>query len=221
MASSPFPPKLVGKKSLLILEEKQAFPEIWLCDTIDSPSHLIITLPSATQRGYVVPNDKKLKDRELSVEIWVDAPSSLCWEVLSHQMEDWWCPKPWRVTLEDVDLRSGGRCLMKLHGPNGETHVSDTLFVEVVEGHKIITTDSMTRDEDGEIWPHTPFMMGGWELTPENGGTLYRAWARHWSMESRDDHETMGFRQGWLAIAEQFKQICEARARNAPIPALP
>jgi uncharacterized protein YndB with AHSA1/START domain len=154
---------------------------------------------------------------ELAVSIHIDASRDICWKILSQRMPEWWCPAPWKLTLDDVDMRAGGRCNMTMYGPNGEVNRSEGLFLDVVEGQRFVTTDAMGRDEHGEIYPLEPLMIGGWEVLPQGTGTLYRAWARHWTEEARSEHSELGFTEGWKAVAMQFKALCEAENKPPTI----
>lgn len=148
--------------------------------------------------------------RELSVTTLIDASPEDVWQVMTERMAEWWCPAPWTVTLDDIDLRSGGRCAMTMHGPEGETMPTDGIFLEVVPGVRFVTTDAVVRDADGRLAAAGPFMIGGWEIAPEAGGTRFTGWARHWTDEARSQHEEMGFIPGWSAVAGQLKALCEA-----------
>lgn len=149
--------------------------------------------------------------RELSTSIHIDASPEKVWQVMTERMTEWWCPRPWTVTLDDVDLRTGGRCAMTMHGPEGETHPSDGIFLEVVPGRRFVSTDAVVRDESGRLTASGPFMIGGWEIEPEDGGTRYTGWARHWTEDACKQHEDMGFAPGWGAVAEQLKALCEEK----------
>lgn len=148
--------------------------------------------------------------RELSVSIWIDAKPETVWQVMTERMTEWWCPKPWTVTIDEQDFRAGGRCAMTMHGPEGEIMPNEGLFLEVVPGQRFVTTDAVVRGADGRLAPAGPFMIGGWEIEPEGTGTRYTGWARHWTDEARQSHEDMGFTPGWGAVAEQLKALCEA-----------
>ena len=146
------------------------------------------------------------EDLTLSVTIWIDAPPEQVWQVLTTRQEEWWCPKPWRVEIIEQDWRSGGRAAMTMHGPNGEVMPNDGIFLEVVPGERYVVTDAFTAG-----WkPARPFMVGVWEIAPENGGTRYTGSARHWTREAHDQHKTMGFEAGWGVVAQQLKDLCEA-----------
>lgn len=148
--------------------------------------------------------------RELSVTALIDAAPDKVWQVMTERMTEWWCPKPWTVTLDEIDLRSGGRCAMTMHGPEGEAMPTDGIFLEVVPGSRFVTTDAVVRDAGGRLAASGPFMIGGWEIEPEGSGTRFTGWARHWTDEAQKQHEEMGFIPGWGAVAEQLKSLCEA-----------
>src|SRR3546814_19582260 len=52
-------------------------------------------------------------------------------------------------------------------------------------------------------------MIGIWEIEPEGEGTRYTSRARHWSDETRKQHEEMGFVEGWGLCADQMVALCE------------
>lgn len=146
---------------------------------------------------------------QLSVSILIDADPAAVWQVMTDRMTEWWCPKPWTMTIDEMELKTGGRCAMTMHGPEGETHPSDGLFLEVVPGRRFVTTDAVMRDDGGRLCPTGPFMIGGWEIEPEGQGTRFTGWARHWTEEAKQQHEEMGFTPGWSAVAQQLKALCE------------
>lgn len=143
---------------------------------------------------------------ELSVTCFIAAPPAKVWDVLANRMEEWWCPTPWRVTIDHQDRRAGGRCAMTMHGPNGEVMPSEGIYLAWEEGRRIVSTDALS---GADFDPSGPFMVGFWEIEPEGDGTRYTARAKHWTAEARQQHEEMGFTQGWSAVADQLKKICE------------
>ena len=142
---------------------------------------------------------------ELSVTRFIAAPPAQVWDILANRQEEWWCPKPWRTTIERQDRRPGGRCEMTMHGPDGEIAPQAGIYLAYDEGRRFITTDAV----DGDFRPSGPFMVGIWEIEPEGDGTRYTATARHWSEEAARQHEEMGFTEGWGICAEQLKALCE------------
>ncbi len=149
-----------------------------------------------------------LKDHQLSITRLIDAPVDQVWQVMAYRQEEWWCPRPWRVVIDQQDRRPGGICKMTMHGPDGEVIPNEGIYLAWDEGHRFVTTDAV----DGDLKPSGPFMIGGWEVVAEGDGTRYTGWARHWTAEARESHEAMGFTDGWMACADQLAEICEKEA---------
>lgn len=145
---------------------------------------------------------------ELAVERFIDAAPDTVWRVMTGRMGEWFCPVPWRAEVVEQDFRPGGRSALVMHGPNGEAMPQEGVFLDVVPGRRMSFTDAFSVG-----WvPQGPFMVGTFELTPEGGGTRYRASARHWTEDAMKQHEAMGFTQGWGAVADQLAALCEAQA---------
>lgn len=149
-------------------------------------------------------------DHELCISRFIAASPDTVWDVLVNRQEEWWCPQPWRVTIDEQDRRAGGRCAMTMHGPAGEIVPSDGIYLAWDEGRRFATTDAIT----GNLEPAQPFMIGIWEIAPEtaNGvsGTRYTASARHWNDDDRRQHVEMGFVEGWSICADQLAALCES-----------
>ena len=143
--------------------------------------------------------------KELSVTRYIDAPPEKVWDTMVNRQTEWWCPKPWRAEVDRQERRAGGRCEMTFYGPDGEVMPQNGIYLAYDEGRRFVTTDAV---RDGFV-PAGPFMIGIWELAPEGDGTRYTATARHWSREARDQHEAMGFTEGWGACADQHAALCE------------
>ena len=142
---------------------------------------------------------------EFSVTRYIAAPPAKVWQIMTERMTEWWCPKPWRTEIIEQDRRPGGRSAIVLHGPDGEKHELDGIFLEFTPGRRIVTTDAVTAD-----WqPKGPFMVAIWEIAPEGDGTRYTASARHWTAETMQRHENMGFNEGWTICANQLAELAE------------
>ena len=143
--------------------------------------------------------------RELSLTRFIDAPPAKVWQVMTERQTEWWCPVPWRAEVVAQDKRPGGRCEMVFKGPDGEEEPQNGIYLAWDEGRRFVTTDAVTAD----MQPAGPFMIGIWEIAPEGEGTRYTATARHWTEETAQQHEDMGFTEGWGACADQLKALCE------------
>jgi len=142
---------------------------------------------------------------ELSVTRHIATPPAKVWDVMVNRQEEWWCPKPWYITMVAQERWAGGRSEMVMHGPDGEEMPHNGLFLAWEEGRRFVTTDAVT----GDFMPSGPFMIGIWEVEPEGEGTRYTARARHWTEDDMKRHADMGFEEGWGVCADQLKAICE------------
>ena len=95
---------------------------------------------------------------------------------------------------------------MQTKDPDAELSPQEGIFLEVTSGKRFVTTDAITVD----MQPTGPFMIGIWEIAPEGRGTRYTASARHWSEATMQEHQAMGFAEGWGAVADQLATLCEA-----------
>ena len=143
---------------------------------------------------------------ELAVERHIAAPPETVFRVWTERLEEWWAPKPWTTELIEQDLRPGGRSAMVMTGPDGATPPMEGVVLEVVPNRRIVLTNAFTAG-----WvPQTPFMVAIFTFTPEGSGTRYRAASRHWDAATHQQHEAMGFQEGWGKVAEQLARLAEA-----------
>ena len=60
-------------------------------------------------------------------------------------LKQWFCPKPWRVTDAEIDLRPGGIFRAAMAGPNGEVvDEGGGCWLEVVPNRKLVCVPSGT-----------------------------------------------------------------------------
>ncbi|MBF6601585.1 MAG: SRPBCC family protein [Sphingorhabdus sp.] len=155
--------------------------------------------------------EKPEESYELSITRHIAAPPERVWQVMTERMTEWWCPKPWTTEIIEQDWRTGGRTATIMHGPDGERHEGEGIMLDVTPGKRFAFTDAVTAD----LQPQGPFMIGIFEIEPEEGGTRYTASARHWTAEAKKQHEEMGFTDGWSAVADQLAKICEKETAEA------
>lgn len=147
---------------------------------------------------------------DLYFERQVDVPPELlfmAWTTPEHLMR-WFCPAPWKTTACRIDLKPGGEFFTVMEGPNGERHASAGCYLEIVENERIVWTDALL---PGFRPSGKPFMTGGVVMEPDGqGGTRYRAFARHADPATCKQHRDMGFEEGWSAVLEQLVAILRA-----------
>ncbi len=148
---------------------------------------------------------------ELRIDRMIDAPVDAVWRAWTGHGNEWFCPQPWRAEIVEQDLRPGGRSAIVMHGPAGERHDSEGVFLEVVPGQLIVTTDALTHG-----WqPAGPFMVRIDRFEPDPadpGRTRYTAIARHWTTEAAEQHKAMGFEAGWSAATDQLEAVAKRLA---------
>lgn len=156
-------------------------------------------------------------DKMLVLSLHLAAPRDKIWRCFTEAdlMAQWFAPKPWTTADVELDVRPGGSMRFVMQGPEGERFPNDGVYLEVVPGRKLVTTDVF---ESAWVPASEPFMTAILTFDDaEDGGTQYRAEVRHRTAEDRQKHENMGFHQGWTQCARQL----EALAASLPESALP
>ena len=146
-------------------------------------------------------------DRELVLARIIDAPRESvyrCWTE-PKLLTQWFAPKPWTTPRAEMDVRAGGTSLVVMAGPDGNEFPNPGVFLDVIPGRKIVFTDAYT-----SAWEPSekPFMTVVLTFEDEgNGKTRYTARVRHWSAADREQHEKMGFHEGWGQCTEQLEEL--------------
>lgn len=120
----------------------------------------------------------------------------------------WFAPLPWTTARAEMDVRPGGASLIVMRSPEGAEFPSPGQFLEVVPGERLVFTNAYTGDW---VPSQKPFMTVVVTFEGLDGGarTKYTARVRHWTVEDREQHEAMGFHQGWVVCAEQLAEMVE------------
>ncbi|PWW03364.1 uncharacterized protein YndB with AHSA1/START domain [Hoeflea marina] len=153
-------------------------------------------------------------ERELVIDRYVDAPRDLVWRCWTDPelLVKWFTPAPWKTRSASMDVRAGGSSMVVMESPEGELFPNPGIYLEVVEGEKLVFTDAYT-----EAWAPSekPFMTGILTFADEGKGTRYRAVVRHWSVEDSKRHEEMGFHDGWGKATDQLEETAKSLAADA------
>lgn len=150
---------------------------------------------------------------ELKIERTLKAPRDKIWRCWTEPklLNQWFCPKPWRAEIVAQDLRPGGGQHAVFHGPDGERHEFGGVYLEITPNERLVTTNAFAEGWVPVNHPHPGFPEVTFvELADApGGGTFYRWGARHWSEDHKQQHEAMGFYEGWNICADQLDALAQ------------
>lgn len=146
---------------------------------------------------------------DLVLERLVDVPRSLVWKAWTNpqHLRNWFAPKPWAISDCEIDLRPGGIFRFVIRSPEGEEFPNVGCFLEVVPEERLVWTDALL---PGYRPSEKPFFSACLLLSTEGKGTRYKAIAIHRDEASRQQHEEMGFEQGWGTVLGQLVDYIKA-----------
>lgn len=152
---------------------------------------------------------------ELAIERTFDAPRETVWCAVTDHLPEWWCPRPWTSEIVALEWRSGGPFSITMHGPDGETHPSDGVLLEVVPGERFVFTNMLDAKWNPQA-AQPVGIVGTFEFTDAGDGkTAFRSSSRHWTEADRNAHDEMGFEQGWGICADQLEEVAKKLAATA------
>ncbi|MFG0320430.1 MAG: SRPBCC family protein [Planctomycetota bacterium JB042] len=156
-----------------------------------------------TPRPVIDPN------LDLVLERVVDVRPDLVWKAWTtpEHVVKWFTPTPWTTVACEIDLRPGGAFRTVMRSPEGEEHDNVGCFLEVEAPRRLVWTDALM---PGWRPAEKPFMTATILIEPEGDGTRYTAIAQHVDAAGREQHEGMGFMDGWGTALDQL--VAAARA---------
>jgi uncharacterized protein YndB with AHSA1/START domain len=146
--------------------------------------------------------------RDLVLTRLIDAPREAvyrCWTE-PQLIKQWFAPKPFTTPFAETDVRPGGASLITMRSPESQDMPNAGVYLEVVPNEKLVFTDAYTRAWEPS---ENPFFTVVLTFEEEGGKTRYTAIARHWSEETRKQHEEMGFHQGWGLCTDQLEALAK------------
>ena len=150
--------------------------------------------------------NQSAESRELSLVRIIDASPEKLFRAWTEPelLKQWLCPKPWSVTAAEMDVRPGGSSLIIMRGPEGQEIPNPGVYLDVVKNKRLVFTDAYT-----QAWEPSekPFMTGIITFEDLGGKTKYTARVLHWSVADRQEHEKMGFHQGWSQSTDQLATL--------------
>jgi uncharacterized protein YndB with AHSA1/START domain len=145
-------------------------------------------------------------DRELSITHLIDAPPEAVYRAWTDPdlLRQWFAPAPYTTPVAELDVRPGGANLIVMRSPQGRDIPCPGVYLEVVPNKRLVFTNAYIR-----AWEPSdkPFMTVIVTLDAEDGKTRYTARVLHWTVADREEHERMGFHQGWSQCANQLASV--------------
>lgn len=151
---------------------------------------------------------------DLEISRVLRVPRALVWQAWSDpaHLKEWWCPKPWTTEVRAFDLTPGGAFHTFMRGPDGGTSDNPGAFLEVVPQSRLVWTSALLEHWRPAADPWMP-MTAYINLSDEGEHTRYVATVLHKDKATRDQHEAMGFFDGWGTCITQLEQFAASLRR--------
>jgi uncharacterized protein YndB with AHSA1/START domain len=151
---------------------------------------------------------------DLEISRVLRVPRALVWQAWSDpaHLKEWWCPKPWTTEVRAFDLRPGGAFHTFMRGPDGGTSDNPGAFLEVVPQSRLVWTSALLEHWRPAADPWMP-MTAYINLSDEGEHTRYVATVLHKDKATRDQHEAMGFFDGWGTCITQLEEFAASLRR--------
>ncbi len=150
--------------------------------------------------------------RDLVLKRVIDAPREKMFKAWTDPelLKQWFAPKPWTTPAVETDVRAGGANRIVMRSPEGQDFPNQGVYLEVVPNERLVFTDAFTK-----AWEPSerPFMTVILTFEDHGGKTRYTALVRHWTVGDREEHEKMGFHEGWAMCAEQLAAFVEGETK--------
>ena len=148
---------------------------------------------------------------DLTVSRIIKAPRSAVWNAWTDpaSFEKWWVPEPTICRVQAMDLRPGGSFRTEISEGGGQfgPHITGC-FLAVDELERIVFTDALVA---GWRPADAAFMTAVIVMRDHPDGTEYTASALHRNVADRDQHERLGFHDGWGTVTRQLAELVETR----------
>ena len=81
-----------------------------------------------------------VSDREIVTTRVFDAPRELVWKAWTdpYHVAQWWGPRGFTNTIQEMDVRPGGVWRLVMHGPDGTDYPNKIVYIEVVEPERLV-----------------------------------------------------------------------------------
>ena len=149
---------------------------------------------------------------DLTVSRIIRAPRSTVWSAWADpkSFEQWWVPAPEVCRVREMDLHPGGsfRTEISQDGVEFAPHITGC-FLAIDERERIVFTDALVA---GWRPAEASFVTAVITMKDHPDGTEYIATAMHRNIADRNQHEQLGFHDGWGTVIRQLADLVESPA---------
>jgi uncharacterized protein YndB with AHSA1/START domain len=144
----------------------------------------------------------------MTVTAEYDVPADRAWQLWAdpRQLERWWGPPTYPATVEEHDLRTGGRVTYYMTGPEGDRPRGWWKVLEAEPPWLLVVEDGFA-DDDGAPNPAMPTMVMRVEITDRPGGVAMTIATRFPSVEAMEELVAMGMEEGLQQAMGQIDAI--------------
>jgi uncharacterized protein YndB with AHSA1/START domain len=145
----------------------------------------------------------------ITLEAEFDASPERVWQLWAdpRQLERWWGPPTYPATVDEHDLRAGGRVEYHMTGPEGDQPRGFWDVVEVEPPHRLVFRDGFAND-DGTPNDELPRTTGRVTIEDLGGGrTRMSIESEFQSLEAMEQLLAMGMEDGLTQAVGQIDAI--------------
>jgi uncharacterized protein YndB with AHSA1/START domain len=155
--------------------------------------------------------DKDLEALTMTVTAEYDVTAERAWQLWAdpRQLERWWGPPVYPATVEEHDLRAGGKVTYFMTGPTGDTPHGYWDVVEVSAPRLLVVQDGFAADDGTPIegMPSTRMQV---DITDRAGGVTVTVTSTFASLEALEQLLGMGMEEGLREAMGQIEAILAA-----------
>ena len=142
----------------------------------------------------------------------IKAPRAAVWRAWSdpNSFAQWWVPAPAQCKVVAMELRPGGAFVTQISENGGDfmPHLNGC-FLAVDAAERLVFTTCLL---SGWRPAEEPFITAIIRFLDHPLGTEYVAHVMHKNNTDRNNHEEMGFYDGWGTVIEQLTNFVEQTA---------
>ena len=142
----------------------------------------------------------------------IKAPRAAVWRAWSdpNSFAQWWVPAPAQCKVVAMDLSPGGAFVTQISENGGDfmPHLNGC-FLAVDAAERLVFTTCLV---SGWRPAEEPFITAIIRFLDHPLGTEYVAHVMHKNNTDRNNHEEMGFYDGWGTVIEQLTNLVEQTA---------